>query len=131
LLRKFHIAKTQRLESVNVWGTGKQRREFMYVDDLADAILYIMNQYKDNEPINVGTGEDITILELSELIKKIVGYDGEILFDETKPDGTPRKLLDVSRLHQLGWKHKTSLEDGLAKTYKFLVETYDGGEKNV
>ena len=131
LLRKFHIAKTQRLESVNVWGTGKQRREFMYVDDLADAILYIMNQYKDNEPINIGTGEDITILELAELIKRTVGYDGEILFDETKPDGTPRKLLDVSRLHQLGWKHKTSLEDGLAKTYKFFVETYDGGEKNV
>ena len=127
LLRKFHIAKVQDLKSVEVWSTGKQRREFLHVDDLADAMVYLMNNYNDNYHINIGTGKDITIKELAELIKEIVGYRGEIRFDATKPDGTPRRLLDVSKLHATGWKHKIELREGIQSTY----EWFKSNEKEV
>jgi GDP-L-fucose synthase len=118
------------LNSVTVWGTGKPRREFLYVDDLADAIFYLMNKVNAKDiyeqgitHLNIGTGEDLTIAELVKIIKKVIGYDGKIIYDETKPDGTPRKLLDVTRIHQLGWKHKTSLEEGIKKAYEWFVKS--------
>ncbi len=125
LLRRFHEAKVEQKSSVIVWGTGSPRREFLYVDDMAEACVFLTENYsyKDiGELINIGTGEDSTIKELAELVKDIVVYKGALEFDTTKPDGTPRKLLDVSRLHKLGWKHKTSLQEGLAKTYKDFLE---------
>ena len=122
LIRKFHDAKTQNKNEVVMWGTGKARREFLYVDDLADACVYLINNYSESEIVNIGTGEDIEIAELANLIKEIVGFEGQIAKDLNKPDGTPRKLLDVSKLHSLGWKHKTSLEDGIKKTYDWFLE---------
>lgn len=125
LIRKFHEAKVTRQPSVALWGTGKPFREFLYVDDLADACVFLMERYdyKDiGEFINIGTGKDVTIRELAELVKKIVGYEGDVRYDLSKPDGTPRKLLDVSRMQSLGWNAKTSLEDGLRKTYELFVE---------
>ncbi len=122
LLRKFHEAKVNAAPSVVVWGTGAPRREFLHVDDLADAALFLMEHYDGEEIINVGVGEDLTIRELAELIKEVVGYRGEIVFDTSKPDGTPRKLLDVSRLHQLGWRAKIPLREGLAQTYAWYLE---------
>jgi GDP-L-fucose synthase len=119
LIRKFHEAKVNGNKEVVMWGTGKPRREFLYVDDLADACVFLMNNYSDELHINVGTGEDIEIRELAEIIKKVVGYEGEIVNDTTKPDGTPRKLLDVTRLHNLGWKHKVELEEGIRKVYEW------------
>jgi len=124
LIRKFHEAKVNNKPYVEVWGTGSPRREFLYVDDLADACVFLMEEYNGNDVINIGTGEDITIRELAELIKRIVGYNGEIKFDTSKPDGTPRKLLDVSKLRKLGWRHKVSLEEGIYRTYKWYVEEY-------
>ncbi|PJJ74883.1 GDP-L-fucose synthase [Thermoflavifilum aggregans] len=125
LLRKFHEAKEHHLPEVVVWGTGKPRREFLYVDDLADACVFLMNHQEEPDLINIGTGEDISIAELAELIRKIVGYKGRIVYDTSKPDGTPRKLLDVSRLHAMGWHHQTSLEEGIRKVYEavFLKQT--------
>lgn len=117
LIRRFHEAKVSGAKEVVVWGSGKQRREFMFADDMADAALYIMDHYHGNEFVNVGTGTDVSIKELAELIASVVGYEGNIVFDQTKPDGMPQKLLDVSRLHALGWKHKTELEDGIRLTY--------------
>ncbi len=122
LIQKFHDAKIQNRNEVVMWGTGKARREFLYVDDLADACVYLMNNYSESEIVNIGTGEDIEIAELANLIKEIVGFEGQIAKDLNKPDGTPRKLLDVSKLHSLGWKHKTSLEDGIKKTYSWFLE---------
>ncbi len=122
LLRKFHEAKVNAAPRVVVWGTGAPRREFLHVDDLADAALFLMEHYDGEEIINVGVGEDLTIRELAELIKEVVGYRGEIVFDTSKPDGTPRKLLDVSRLHQLGWRAKIPLREGLAQTYAWYLE---------
>ena len=124
LIRKFHEAKIDNKPYVEVWGTGTPRREFLHVDDLADAVIYLMNNYDENEPLNIGTGKDITIKELAELIKEIVGYEGEIKFDTTKPDGTPRKLLDVSRLHATGWKHKIELREGIQSTYEWFKENW-------
>ena len=124
LIRKFHEAKINNKPYVEVWGTGTPRREFLHVDDLADATVYLMNNYDENEPLNIGTGKDITIKELAELIKEIVGYEGEIKFDTTKPDGTPRKLLDVSRLHATGWKHKIELREGIQSTYEWFKENW-------
>ena len=117
LIRKFHEAKQRGDKSVEVWGTGKAMREFLDVDDLADAAVFLMENYDDSEIVNVGTGEDITIAELADIVKDVTGYDGEIIFDTSKPDGTPRKLLDVSKLHGLGWKHKIVLRKGLANAY--------------
>ncbi len=121
LIRRFHEAKQAAAPEVVVWGTGTPRREFLYVDDLAEAAVLLMELNPPDALINVGTGEDVSIAELAELIKRTVGYAGRLRFDTSKPDGTPRKLLDVSRLHSLGWRHKTGLEDGIAATYRWLL----------
>lgn len=117
LIRKFHEAKVNNDASVTIWGTGSPKREFLHVNDLADALLFLMNHIYDNEPINIGSGKDVTIKELANIIKKIVDYQGEIVFDETKPDGTPRKLLDVSKIKNYGWEYSIELEDGIKSTY--------------
>jgi GDP-L-fucose synthase len=122
LIRRFHEAKENNQKEVVIWGTGKPKREFLYVDDLADACIFLMNNYQDNEIVNIGTGEDLSIKELAEKIKKITGFQGEIIHDTAKPDGTPRKLLDVSKLHNLGWQHKIGLEEGVEKTYNWFKE---------
>ena len=118
LLRRFHEAKLGGLPEVTIWGTGTPRREFLHVDDLADAACFVMDQYDQPEILNVGTGQDLTIAELATLIARIVGYPGQILFDPEKPDGTPRKLLDVSRLTNLGWTAQIPLEPGITQTYQ-------------
>ncbi len=123
LLRKFHTAKVEEQSEVVVWGSGKPRREFLHADDLADALCFLMDHYDSPEIINVGVGSDVTIAQLAELIGSVVGYSGSIVFDQTKPDGTPRKLLDVSKLTQLGWKPKISLEAGIRSTYQWYLET--------
>lgn len=117
LLRKFHEAKKSGNASVEVWGSGLPKREFLHVDDLAEACVFLMTQYDGTEMLNIGTGEDISIKELALLIKSIVGFEGELIFDSSKPDGTPRKLMDVSRLHKLGWKHKIDLKEGIERVY--------------
>ena len=122
LLRKFHEAKEQGAPTVTVWGTGKPRREFLHVDDLADAAVFLMREYDGDEIVNVGWGKDLTITELAELIRDVVGFTGEIEFDASKPDGTPRKLLDTSRLTALGWAPGISLREGLAGTYRWYLE---------
>jgi len=122
LIRKFHEAKLAGQEEVIMWGTGTPKREFLYVDDLAEACLFLMDNYSDGQHINVGTGEDLTILELANLIKNIVGYKGRITHDLSKPDGTPRKVMDVSKLNNLGWKASTSLESGIKKVYDWFLE---------
>ena len=121
LIRKFHEAKQNKEKETVLWGTGKPKREFLYVDDLADACVFLMNHYNDSEIINVGTGEDISIKKLAHIIKKIIGFRGKIVWDSSKPDGTLRKLLDVSRLHRLGWRHTVEPEDGLEKAYQWYI----------
>lgn len=118
LIRRFHEAKVSGVKEVICWGTGTPFREFLYVDDLADASIFLMNHYSGNETVNVGTGRELTIRELTELVAKVVGYEGEILWDSSKPDGTPRKLLDVGKLEKLGWKYRTELEDGIRFSYE-------------
>ncbi len=120
LLRKFHEAKVHEKPSVKVWGSGTPKREFLHVDDLADASLFLMLNYNENEVINIGTGEEISILELAEMIKEIVGYEGKIVLDKSKPDGTPRKLLDVSKIEALGWKSRYLLYQGIEMTYAWF-----------
>jgi len=122
LIRKFHEAKRDKAPSVTVWGSGTPLREFLYVDDAAAAILYLARHYSGYSHINVGSGKEITIADLSALIGRVVGYDGEIVFDSTKPDGNPRKLMDVSRLLALGWKPTVALEDGLLRSYEWFLE---------
>jgi len=122
LIRKFHDAKVNGSRSVTVWGTGSPRREFLHVDDLAEAIAFLMENYSDERIINVGVGEDISISELAQLVREIVGYRGELWFDSSMPDGTPRKLLDVSRLRSLGWAPKMTLREGLRSTYGWFLE---------
>jgi GDP-L-fucose synthase len=117
LIRKMHEAKQQGLPQVVVWGDGSPRREFLHADDLADACLYLMHHYDDPELINIGTGEDIPIGDLARLIRNVVGYSGELVFDTTKPNGTPRKLMDVAKLHSRGWHHRIALEDGIRQVY--------------
>lgn len=117
LIRRFHEAKENNLSEVVIWGTGTPMREFLYVDDLADACVYLMNTYSGNETVNLGTGKELSIKELAELVKKVIGFKGNIVFDTSKPDGTPRKLLDVSKLKKLGWTYKTELEDGIKLAY--------------
>jgi GDP-L-fucose synthase len=117
LIRKFHDAKENKVAYVEMWGTGKPMREFLHADDMADACVYLMNTYEGTQHVNIGSGEDLTIKDLALLIQKIVGYTGEIKHDLSKPDGTPRKLMDVSYLHSLGWKHKISLEEGIRAVY--------------
>ncbi|KRL07477.1 GDP-L-fucose synthase family protein [Liquorilactobacillus hordei] len=118
LIRRFHEAKINNLKTVSCWGSGTPLREFLYVDDLADASIFLMNNYEGNETVNVGTGKELTIKELTELVAKVIGYQGEITWDSTKPDGTPRKLLDVSKLKGLGWTYSVELEDGLKLAYE-------------
>ena len=126
LVRKFHEAKISGAPRIVVWGTGKPRREFLHVDDLAAASLFLMRHYDAEEIVNVGVGEDISIAELVGLIREVVGYQGEIVYDSSKPDGTPRKLLDVSRLQALGWKARISLREGVTATYRWYVENGHG-----
>lgn len=122
MIRKFHEAKVEGSESVEIWGTGTPKREFLYVDDLADACLFLMSEYSDSEIVNIGTGQDVTIAELAYLVADVVGYRGRIDFNTTMPDGTPRKLLDVSKIEGLGWKHRVSLKEGIEKTYREYVK---------
>ena len=122
LIRRFHEAKEQNAPEVVVWGSGSAKREFLHVDDLGNACVFLMETYDDPSIINIGTGEDVTIKILAEMIKKTVGYTGEIRWDTTKPDGTPQKLLDVSKIHALGWHHNIALPEGLASTYRWFVE---------
>ena len=122
LIRRFHEAKEQNLPEVIIWGTGRPLREFLYVDDLADACVYLMNTYSGNETVNLGTGKELTIAALAEMVKKVIGYQGEVRYDATKPDGTPRKLLDVSKLEGLGWHYKTELEEGIRRTYADFLQ---------
>ena len=124
LIRKFDEAKQSDISEVVIWGTGSPLREFMFADDLADACLFLMKNFDEQQFINVGTGEEISIKGLAHLIKEIVGFEGDLKFDTTKPDGTPRKLMDSSRLHALGWKHKTSLEVGVRLAYQDFLENY-------
>jgi GDP-L-fucose synthase len=124
LLRKAHEAKLSGALTITVWGTGEPRREFLHVDDLAEAILFLLERYDSPEIVNVGCGEDITVRALAKLICEVVGFEGELDWDRTKPDGTPRKLLDVSKLTKLGWKARIPLRDGIARTYEWFLENY-------
>ncbi|MFB9077356.1 GDP-L-fucose synthase family protein [Flavobacterium procerum] len=123
MLRKFIIAKRNGDASVTIWGTGSPKREFLHADDLAEACVYLMKNYDEQGLVNIGVGEDISILDLAILVKKVVGFEGEILTDTSKPDGTPRKLMDVSKLNSFGWKAKTSLEEGIQKVYDEIKDT--------
>lgn len=122
LIRKFHDAKTSNQPSVEIWGTGSPMREFLHVDDLADASVFLMHHYEGDQHVNVGTGEDISIKDLALLVKELVSYEGELKFNTDKPDGTPRKLLDVSKIHGIGWKHQIELREGIQKVIKELEE---------
>jgi GDP-L-fucose synthase len=122
LIRKFHDAKTQGSSTVTLWGSGSPKREFLHSDDLSRACIFLLENYDDDVAINVGVGEDISIKELAELIEQVVGFEGEIQWDSSKPDGTPRKLLDVTRLESLGWKAQISLDEGIRKTYQWFIE---------
>lgn len=124
LIRKFHEAKQNNSETVEVWGTGTPKREFLYSDDLADACVYLMNHYESDEIVNIGVGSDISIKELAELISKVVGFEGAITFNTSKPDGTPRKLVDVTKLNDLGWKATTSLEIGVKQAYEWFLQSH-------
>ena len=127
LIRRFHEAKMAKAEEVVCWGTGAPLREFLYVDDLADACLYLMDHYEGNEFFNVGSGQEIRILELAELVKRVTGYQGEVLLDPSKPDGTPRKVTDISRILSTGWRPKIDLETGIRRTYEWFCEQYEAG----
>jgi GDP-L-fucose synthase len=122
LIRKFHESRVAGSRDVVIWGSGSPRREFLYVDDLADACVFLMDRFEGEQHINVGTGEDVTIRELAEIVRTIVYPDARLKFDSTKPDGMPRKLLDVSRIHALGWRHRTALTDGIKSTYEWFLE---------
>ncbi|RAU83498.1 GDP-L-fucose synthase [Pontibacter arcticus] len=124
LIRKFHEAKLNNAPEVVVWGTGSPMREFLFADDLAEACVFLMQAYSGRELVNIGTGEDVTIKELALLVKEVTDYEGELVFDTSKPDGTPRKLMDVSKLHSLGWKHKVELREGIAMAYNDFKEKH-------
>ncbi len=124
LIRKFYEAKVNNLDTVTIWGTGSPMREFLFADDLADACFYLMQNYNEPNLINVGTGEDLSIKDLALLIKQIVGFNGDLIFDSSKPDGTPRKLMDVSKLHSKGWKHKINLQEGIGLAYQDFLEKF-------
>ena len=119
LIRKFHEAKIERKTEVVLWGTGNPQREFLFVDDLADALLFLLENYSGESHVNIGTGIDLKIMELAHIIQRVVGFEGAIIHDLTKPDGTPQKLLDVSYLHSLGWKHSVNLEEGIRRVYQW------------
>lgn len=126
LIHKFHNAKMDGMQEVTLWGTGSPRRELMFVDDATDASLFLMQSYDGSEPVNVGVGEDRTIRELAELVRRVIGYDGEIVFDAGKPDGAPQKLLDAGRLQNMGWKSHTGLEEGIRSAYEWYVQSLSG-----
>jgi GDP-L-fucose synthase len=123
LIRRFHEAKVNADPQVVIWGTGNPRREFLFADDCADACIYLMDHYDDSEIVNIGSGIEVAIKDLAEVIKRVVGYKGELKFDPTKPDGTPRKLLDCSKIHALGWSHSVELEDGVAQAYEDFLNS--------
>ncbi len=125
MIRKFHEAKEKGASHMTLWGTGSPMREFLHADDLAEACLFLMENYNDSTLVNIGTGEDVTIKNLAAIVKQIVGFQGEIVWDSTKPDGTPRKLMDVSKLHGLGWHHKITLEDGIKLAYQDFLKLTD------
>lgn len=125
LIRKFHEAKVNNSEAVEVWGTGTPLREFLYVDDMADACVFLMENYDGEQHVNIGTGEEVSIRELAETVKEVVGFDGELVFNTEMPDGTPRKLTTVDKLHGLGWKHKVSLDKGIRLAYSWFLENYN------
>jgi GDP-L-fucose synthase len=125
LIRRFHEAKIKKQPIVAIWGSGNPRREFIYVDDLADACLFLMEHYNESEIINIGSGEEVSINELAYIIKEVIGYNGEISFDASKPDGTPRKMLDISKLKKLGWQAETSLVEGIGKTYEWYLNNFE------
>ena len=130
LIRKFHEAKVNKLPNVELWGTGSAQREFLFVNDLAKALVFLMNNYEDyNEHINIGSGTDVPIKVLAEIIKNVVEYEGEIIWNTKYPDGTPRKVLNVDKIHRLGWQHETSLEEGILITYKWFKENYNNIRK--
>ena len=122
LIRKFHEAKMAQLPAVTIWGTGTAKREFLYIEDLADACVFLMDRYSGSEIVNIGVGEDISINDLALIVREVAGFQGDIAYDRSKPDGTPRKLLDVSRLRSLGWQAKTGLREGVRKTYEWYVK---------
>ncbi len=124
LIRKFHEAKVNGTKEVTIWGSGSPMREFLFADDLADACYFLMESYNESHLINIGTGEDLTIKDLALLIKKVIGFEGDLTFDSSKPDGTPRKLMDVTKLHSLGWKHKVDLEQGIHLAYQDFLEKH-------
>jgi GDP-L-fucose synthase len=125
MIRKFHEAKTNGTPAVTLWGTGSPMREFLHADDLAAACLYLMENYSEPELVNVGTGTDVTIKELAETVKEVVGFEGELIWDTSKPDGTPRKLMDVSKLHAAGWQHTIELADGIALAYQDFLDNHN------
>ena len=124
-IRKFHEGKVKNLESVTIWGSGKARRELLFADDMADACVFLMENYSGNEFFNVGCGQDVSITELSLMVKDIVGYKGSLVYDKSKPDGMPQKLMDCSKLASIGWQYHTKLEDGIRKTYQWYLDNYD------
>jgi GDP-L-fucose synthase len=126
MIRKFHDAREEGRNEVTIWGSGSPRREFLHVDDLADACVFLMNHYSEARHINVGVGEDLSIADLAAMVKRIVHPSATIVYDRSKPDGTPRKLLDVSRLHALGWRHRMSLGEGIEHTYNWFLANHDG-----
>ena len=130
MIRKFHEAKMQNAPTVELWGTGSPLREFLYVDDMADACVFLLENYDGEQHVNIGTGKELTIKELAELVKKTVGFEGEIVWNKTMPDGTPRKLTDVTKLHELGWTHKVELEEGVKLAYEWFKENVDHARMN-
>lgn len=130
MIRKFHEAKMQNAPTVELWGTGSPLREFLYVDDMADACVFLLENYDGEQHVNIGTGKELTIKELAELVKKTVGFEGEIVWNSSMPDGTPRKLTDVSKLHELGWTHKVELQEGVKLAYEWFKENVDHARMN-
>lgn len=130
MIRKFHEAKLNHAPSVELWGTGTPLREFLYVDDMADACVFLLENYNGEQHVNIGTGKEITIKELAEMVKKTVGFEGEIIWNDSMPDGTPRKLTDVTKLHSLGWRHKVELEEGVRMAYDWFKENVDHARMN-
>ena len=124
LIRRFHDAKINDLSEVVIWGTGKAKREFLFVEDLCHAMIFLMQKYNESEIVNIGSGKDISIKELANMIKKVIGYQGKLRFDKTKPDGMPRKLLDITKINNLGWNAENSLEEGIEKTYNWFLKNY-------
>ena len=129
LIRKFHEAKVNKAPTVTLWGTETPLREFLYVDDMADACVFLLEEYSGVSHVNIGTGKEVTIKQLAEEVKKVVGYEGEIVWDDAMPDGTPRKLTDVTLLHELGWTHKVELAEGIRLAYEWFAENVDSARK--